>query len=88
MCVHIYIYRYAYTYVCMYACICICICICICMYIYIYIYIYKGHITTGRRLLCKEFLRFNTLPCHHTPDSHSKIQVFSDPTLGKSYGLS
>ena len=27
----------------------------------------KGHMTTGHRLFCKEFLCFNTMPCRHMP---------------------
>ena len=27
----------------------------------------SGHMTTGHRLFCKEFLRFNTLPCRRMP---------------------
>ena len=27
----------------------------------------QGHMTTGHRLFCKEFLRFNTMPCRHMP---------------------
>ena len=27
----------------------------------------QGHRTTGHRLFCKDFLGFNTAPCHHMP---------------------
>ena len=27
----------------------------------------QGHMTIGRRLCCKEFLGFNTMPCCHMP---------------------
>ena len=27
----------------------------------------QGHMTTGRRLFCKEFLSFDTMPCRHMP---------------------
>ena len=30
-------------------------------------YVSKGHMTTGHRLFCKEFLRFGTMPCRQMP---------------------